>query len=254
MFEADIMISAIVVSAGKGVRMESQVRKQYLLLAGRPVVCHSLVAVDTCRLIDEIFLVIPEEDFDYCRNKLIAPLNLKKPLKLVSGGETRQDSVGNGLLAISDTGVRCEIVVIHDAVRPFILPEQLEILIIKARKSGACILGLPVSETLKRVNRMGIIEETLERDAVCYSQTPQVFHYDLIRDAHEQARLHGITGTDDAMLVERLGKNVTMISGSRCNIKITTPEDLMLAEVMMETGIWKIDSQVTRVQSEQKGL
>ena len=228
------MISAIIVAAGKGIRMDDTVRKQYLLLAGRPILGHTLPAFDVCNLIDKIFLVVPEEDFEFCHKNILSPLNLQKKVGLVSGGTERQDSVYNGLLAIDNKG---GIVVIHDGVRPFISPEQLAACINGAKEHGACILGIPAYDTVKSVSSSGYIDKTLERDTIWLAQTPQAFKYDLIIKAHENAKQEGFTGTDDAMLVERLGINVRVIRGNRYNIKITTREDLLLARAILQAGL-----------------
>lgn len=230
------MVSAIIVAAGKGTRMNSRVRKQYLLLAGRPVLCHTLLVFDTCSLVDRIFLVIPEEDFEFCRKNILSSLNFQKEINLVPGGAKRQDSVYKGLLAIDN---KDGIVVVHDGVRPFISSEQLVACIDGARGYGACILGIPAYDTLKSVNILGYINKTVEKDTVWLAQTPQAFQYDLLIKAHENAKQEGYTGTDDALLVERLKIDVKVITGSRYNIKITTDEDLELARTMFQHKMQK---------------
>jgi 2-C-methyl-D-erythritol 4-phosphate cytidylyltransferase len=225
------MVSAIIVAAGKGVRINDTIRKQYLDLAGRPILAYSLMAFDACDKIESIFLVVPEEDLNYCQKSILSLLKLQKKVNLVPGGAQRQDSVYNGLQALDN---KTDTVVIHDGVRPFIRSEQLTACIIGAKETGACILGVLASDTLKRVGKSGIIEKTLARDAVWLAQTPQAFQYDLIIKAHEKARQDGYSGTDDALLVERLGVSVKMIKGSKSNIKITSREDLKLARAMLQ--------------------
>jgi 2-C-methyl-D-erythritol 4-phosphate cytidylyltransferase len=225
------MVSAIIVAAGKGIRMKSRMRKQYLDLSGRPVLSHSLMTFDGCSLIDEIFIVVPESEIDYCQNNIIASLDLKTRVNLIPGGVQRQDSVYNGLQAIDE---KTTTVVIHDGVRPFIAPEKLTECIIGAKDFGACILAIPASDTLKHVNKSGFIETTLFRENIWLAQTPQAFRYSLIVKAHESARRDGYTGTDDASLVERLGKEVKIINGSKFNLKITTQEDLDVARAMFD--------------------
>jgi len=224
------MVSAIIVAAGKGLRMNHSVRKQYLLIAGRPILGHTLLVFDGSERIDEVFVVISKEDFDFCRDTLIPPLKLKKKINLVSGGTERQDSVYNGLLALSQ---KTDTVVIHDGVRPFVRPEELAACITGVEETGACILGIPAGDTLKHVGKTGRIEKTLARDNIWLAQTPQVFKYELILKAHETARRDGFRGTDDALLVEQLGIDVKIIPGSKTNIKITTPQDLDLAEAIL---------------------
>jgi len=227
-----MMTSAIIVAAGKGIRMGDNVRKQYLLLDGRPLISHTIAVFDECNMIDEIFLVVPEEDFVFCNENILNQQNFQKKTRLVPGGARRQDSVYNGLLAIDNIMDNNSIVVIHDGVRPFISPEQLTECITCANDYDACIFGIPAYDTLKRVNSSGFIENTIERNTIWLAQTPQAFKYNLIRRAHENALRAGIKGTDDAMLVELLETKVKIINGSRCNVKITTKEDLLLARAL----------------------
>ncbi|MBC2696656.1 MAG: 2-C-methyl-D-erythritol 4-phosphate cytidylyltransferase [Desulfobacteraceae bacterium] len=227
-----MMVSAIIVAAGKGVRMDDNVRKQYLLLDNRPIINHTIEVFDECNIIDEILLVVPEEDFVFCNENILNQQNFQKKVSLVPGGVKRQDSVYNGLLAI-DNIIDDSIVVIHDGVRPFIRSEQLTECITYATDYDACIFGIPAYDTLKKVNSSGFIEDTIERNTIWFAQTPQAFKYNLIRKAHENAICTGINGTDDAMLVEQLGIKVRVVMGSRCNVKITTKEDLLLARAMV---------------------
>lgn len=228
------MVSAIIVAAGKGIRMKGTMLKQYLDLSGRPVLAHSIMTFDSCGLVDEIFLVIPKKDVEYCQNKILSLLDLNNQINLVCGGAKRQDSVYNGLQAINKN---TDTVVIHDGVRPFIQPEELKECILGSKKNGACILGTPASDTLKRVDKSDIIETTLSRENIWLAQTPQVFRFDLILKAHETARRDGYVGTDDASLVERLGEDVKIINGGRFNIKITKKEDLAIAKAMFDAGL-----------------
>ncbi|QTA85074.1 2-C-methyl-D-erythritol 4-phosphate cytidylyltransferase [Desulfonema magnum] len=225
------MTSAIIVAGGKGLRMKEMVRKQYLLLAGRPILSHTLAVFDQCDAIDKIFLVAPAEDFDFCRKNLLGSFHFEKKITLVPGGAERQYSVYNGLMAVSD---KKSIVVIHDGVRPFVRHDQITACIESAKEHGACILGMPAFDTLKQVNSSGEIEKTLEREVIWLAQTPQAFQYDIIVSAHEAAAREGYIGTDDASLAERMGQKVKIITGSRNNIKITTQEDLRLAGIIME--------------------
>lgn len=227
------VVSAIIVAAGKGIRMDDKVRKQYLLLDGRPLISHTLAVFDQCNIIDEIFFVVPEKDFVFCNENILNRQKFQKKITLVPGGATRQDSVYNGLLAIGNVMDNNSVVVIHDGVRPFICHEQLTECITCANDYDACIFGIPAYDTLKRVNSSGFIENTIERNTIWFAQTPQAFKYNLIKRAHENALRVGIIGTDDAMLVEQLGIKVKVISGSRCNVKITTKEDLLLARAMV---------------------
>ncbi len=228
------MTAGIIVAAGSGVRMGADARKQYLRVGGIPILAHTLKAFDKCRAIDRIFLVVPKEDHDFCRIEIIDPLNLEKEPVLVPGGIVRQESVYNGIIA---AGEKTQIAVIHDGVRPFISPDAIEKSVISAQEHGACILGIPAFDTLKQTDSKGRITETIDRSTIWLAQTPQTFSYNLIKEAHEKAIEESYTGTDDASLVERLGKPVQIIQGSRNNIKITTPEDLPLAEAILSNGL-----------------
>ncbi len=224
---SDISVSAVIVAGGKGIRMSGATRKQYLLLAGRPILSHTLAVFDTCDAVSEIVLVIPEPDFDFCRRHILS--SLRKKIHIVPGGAERQDSVYNGLAALDS---ETDIVLIHDGVRPFVRHEHILACIREAEISGACILGIPAFDTLKQISDAGNIETTLARDKIWLAQTPQCFRYDLILAAHKSARRAGYVGTDDASLLERLGTTVKIIMGSRFNIKITTREDLVFADAI----------------------
>lgn len=232
----DHMNVALIVAAGKGVRMKGKVRKQYRDLAGRPILAHTLEAFDGCRLIARILLVVPAGDVDYCREMIRSDPTLKKRVDLVSGGKDRQGSVYNGLMAIGEMGNAdsVETIVIHDGVRPFVTDQQIAACITGAKDGGACILGLPVHDTVKQVNTSGTIERTLERDAIWLAQTPQAFRYHLIMEAHIQAKHEGYSATDDASLVERLGEEIKIIPGDRYNIKITRREDVDMANAILQ--------------------
>ena len=221
---------AIIVSAGKGVRMNRSTPKQYLLLQGRPVLCHTIIAFDSCPEVDNIILVVPENDIQFCREQLLSELNLKTPVNVLAGGKRRQDSVFNGLLSIDDRG---GIVVIHDSVRPLVSSDMISRCIRKARTSGACILGVPLRDTLKAVDGNSVIKKTIPRESLWLAQTPQAFHYQLIRDAHEAAAKQGFEATDDAALLEWMGLPVSILGSTADNLKITTNEDLVLANIIL---------------------
>jgi len=210
--------------------MHRSTPKQYLLLQGRPVLCHTVMAFNKCSEVDKIILVVPEKDIPYCRDQLLSDLYLEIPIDVLAGGQRRQDSVFNGILSIED---RESIVVIHDGVRPLVRPEMISACINKARTSGACILGIPVQDTLKSVRGDGAIQGTIQREKLWLAQTPQAFHYQLIRNAHTAASRDGVEGTDDAMLLERMGVPVNILLSRRENLKITTNEDLMLADAIL---------------------
>lgn len=215
--------------------MKTAAPKQYLMLGGLPILSRTLLTVDACLEIEDIRLVVPEPDMDYCREAVLKPIRLRAPVRLVAGGACRQESVSNGLSTLlHDDGI----VVIHDGVRPFVPADEIRQCVAAAQIHGACVLGVPVSDTLKAVDENGDIIRTVDRTSLWHAQTPQAFKCRLIKEAHERARRDGVTGTDDASLVERLGRKVHLIPGRIFNIKITTPEDLELAEVI-ENMIYK---------------
>ena len=225
------MVYAIIVAAGKGIRMRDSVRKQYIALGGMPMLSRTLGVFNRCDLIDRIIVAVPEDDIDFCRNEIIPAANMEKEPILVIGGARRQDSVYSSLKTIeTDDGV----VLIHDGVRPFVKPEHLVACIKGAQENGACILGIPAFDTVKHVNAKNEIVQTHKRDMLWLAQTPQAFQLQLIKKAHENAKQEGFMGTDDASLVERLGGVVKMMPGSRSNIKITNQEDLKLARALLQ--------------------
>jgi 2-C-methyl-D-erythritol 4-phosphate cytidylyltransferase len=225
------MIAAIIVAGGAGLRMKTPLRKQYLPLNGIPVLARTLKIFIDSRLFDQICTVVPSEDITFCKENILPHLlsseeKLKLPLQFVAGGKERQDSVYNGILSIENPR---SLVVIHDGVRPFIDAGRISACIQAAEESGAATLGIPIQDTLKKVDPDGHVLETLERNRYWYTQTPQAFQYSLLRKAHEKAREEGFYGTDDAGLVERLGGSVLMVEGDKLNFKITTAEDMVLA-------------------------
>jgi 2-C-methyl-D-erythritol 4-phosphate cytidylyltransferase len=224
-------VFAIIVAAGKGLRMNDPTKKQYLCVEGAPVIVHTLRVFSSCDAIAKIILVVPREDLGYCRDEFLSVAGPDTEITLVAGGPRRQDSVYNGLRAVD---VDDSIVIIHDGVRPLVTHDQIKACINTAFKHSACILGLPAFDTLKRVDTTATIVETLDRNTIWLAQTPQAFRYDLIVKAHNHARRKGLTATDDAFLVEQLGREVKIIEGSRRNIKITNPDDLKLARILLK--------------------
>jgi 2-C-methyl-D-erythritol 4-phosphate cytidylyltransferase len=228
-----MMIYGLVVAGGKGTRLKGPLTKQYRELAGIPILTRTLKVFDACEALKGIILVVPPEDIGYCRETIVSAGGVqRKVTAIVGGGPKRQDSVRNGLEAIDEDD---SIVAIHDAVRPLVTSMALAACVDAACRHGAAILGVPVWDTLKAVQPDGSITHTLPRDGVWLAQTPQAFRTALIREAHEKARREGYSGTDDAELVERLGKKVHVVPGTRLNIKITTVEDLALAEALLRS-------------------
>ena len=228
------MAAAVIVAAGSGTRMRTTLRKQYLALAGLPILTRTLSVFEDCELIDQICLVIPGEDFDFCRQNILVPGKFHTKIQLIAGGQSRQDSVYNGLQKVER---RCGIVAIHDGVRPLIRHDELIACIKGAGQTGACVLAVPAFDTLKQADASGRIVGTLKRENIWLAQTPQAFDLELIKKAHELARREGNAGTDDASLVEHLGAPVTIVAGSRSNIKITSSEDLKIAQCLLREAM-----------------
>ena len=219
--------TAIITAAGYGRRMGGQKKKQFLLLGGAPILAHTLEKFQNSNLITDIILITPNEDIEFCKKEFLLKYNFTKIKKIVSGGEKRQDSVSNGLKKIShDT----EIIVIHDGVRPFISARLLETAIKEAIKRGAAVAAIPVKDTLKKISASGKLGNGLNRDSIWRIQTPQVFKKEILIHAFEKARQDDFYGTDESSLVTRIGKSVHIVKGSELNIKITTPEDIILGE------------------------
>lgn len=209
--------------------MESSTPKQYLDLGGRPILVQTLEAFEECPSVDGIYLIVPPEQMDTVQKDIVEKYQFKKVHKVVRGGKMRQQSVWNGLRAIR---TECEIVVVHDGVRPFISRKLIEQSIMEAQKSGAAVVAVLAKDTVKRAAK-GKKVQTLPREEIWLAQTPQTFQFPLLMKAYQKAHQEDFLGTDDASLVERLGHPITLITGDYTNIKITTPEDLLVAEVLL---------------------
>jgi 2-C-methyl-D-erythritol 4-phosphate cytidylyltransferase len=219
----------IIVAAGKGERMGAMLPKPFLSLLGTPLLIHTLRAITSSSLIRKIILVIAEDRESLSQDILQAHGPFSVPISLVYGGNERQDSVRFGLATLD---LESEIVVIHDAARPFLTPDILDASIYAAAEYGGAVVALPARDTIKRVAESGMVTETIPRQQLWLAQTPQTFQVALIREAHARAAAEGIIMTDDAALLEWSGKSVKVVAGSSRNFKITTPEDLVLAEMI----------------------
>ncbi|HHY05144.1 MAG TPA: 2-C-methyl-D-erythritol 4-phosphate cytidylyltransferase [Thermoanaerobacterales bacterium] len=224
-------VSAVIAAGGRGKRMNSSTSKQFLNLKGHPIIYYTLKTFYTMDAIDEIILVVGKYDME-CTRAILDRYRFNK-IKLVEGGSERRDSVYNGLRQLSP---QTDIVAIHDGVRPFIKKRVIMESIEEAKKYGAVGVAVPVKDTIKVVGENNIIKYTPERKTLWGMQTPQTFKYEIIMEAHEKARLEGVYGTDDAVLVERIGLPVKIIQGGYENIKITTPEDIVIAESFVTMG------------------
>jgi len=224
------MIGAVIVAGGSGSRMGASVKKQYLNLTGVPIVAHTLLAFDRHPDLERMVLVVPEDDLAWCQASILGPLSLDHDVQLVAGGRRRQDSVRNGLAAIGDADGT---VMIHDGVRPFVRLALMDALLTGVTISGGCIPGIPATDTVKQVDVNGMVVRTLNRQQIRLVQTPQTFSLSLIRGAHQVAGQHEFSATDDASIAEFAGEKVTVVPGDPDNIKITTPEDLLIAKAIL---------------------
>ena len=222
-----INATAIIPAGGSGRRMESREAKQYLLLQGIPLLVHTLRPFQNAAVIREIILVVPADDVVKMRTYIVDAYSLTKIRKVVAGGKERQDSVRNGLAVLP---ADCEIVLIHDAARPFVSPALIEKAIDGALREGAAAVGIRARDTVKQCDGAGRVIDTLDREQIWMAQTPQAFRRTTIVAAHQKAQEENFYGTDDAALVERMGIPVIMIDGIPDNIKITTRDDLAWAE------------------------
>ena len=219
---------AVIPAAGIGSRMHADRAKQVLELGGVPLLVHTLRRFEACEAIDQVVLVL-QPDLTSEVFSLLSKHNLKKIVRVVAGGAERQDSVYRGLQVIKEE--TAGIVVVHDAVRPFIRPEEIRLVVERAEKKGAAILALHAVDTIKQV-RKSTIRRTLDRNLIYQAQTPQAFRYAILLEAYEKACADGFRATDDAQLVERTRHKVSVVDGSPINIKITRPFDLKLADVI----------------------
>jgi len=222
-----VRIAALIPAAGRGTRLGHGRPKQFLPLAGTPILAKTLSVFESSPLIRDIILVVPPGEESYSREAIIERYNLFKVKRIVPGGATRQASVAAGVSAVAED---ISLVLIHDAARPFVSHEVIQRVVDTAMVSGAACAAIPVVDTLKRSTggREGAI--TVDREGVWAAQTPQAFRTSVLVAALERAAADGYTGTDDASLVERLGYPVVLVEGHPCNVKITTSEDLEYAE------------------------
>jgi len=228
--------AAIVLAAGQGKRMQSAVAKQFLLLNNEPVVCHSLRAFEESE-VETIILVTGADEIEYCREEIVNKYGFKKVSAIVAGGKERYHSVYEGLCALSGALGMDGIVLIHDGARPMVTREIITRTIEAAKLYGACVAAMPVKDTIKVADENGFAAMTLDRSTLWQMQTPQTFEYGLVYDAYQkllsnEAYQKGIT--DDAMVVEAMsGGSVKLVEGSYENIKVTTPEDMIVAESLL---------------------
>ncbi|SDO63250.1 2-C-methyl-D-erythritol 4-phosphate cytidylyltransferase [Alkalicoccus daliensis] len=221
----------VLLAAGQGKRMQAGRNKQFLSIAGIPLLIHTLRVFEEDSLCKEVLLVVNKKEREEI-DALLKEWKIQKKIRLVDGGRERQDSVYAGLMAGTAGNAKEDLVFIHDAARPFIRREELHFLAEETAKSGAAILAVPVKDTVKEVKE-GTITKTTDRSLLWAAQTPQAFRYEVIVEAHEFANQQNHIGTDDASLVEHAGGTVKIVQGHYENFKVTTPEDLLFAEAVI---------------------
>jgi 2-C-methyl-D-erythritol 4-phosphate cytidylyltransferase len=229
-------IAAIVPAAGLGTRMGAGTPKQFLELDGMPLVIYTLRRLAACAAITDFFISTRADEIVALQDK-VGKSGIGRPARVVHGGDTRQQSVANALAQVDPT---TEIVLVHDAERPLVTPEQIDRVIAEARKRGAAILGIPAIDTVKEVKRaslpedVALISATIPRERIVLAQTPQAFTYAILRDAFRKAQQDDVTASDESALVERMGHEVFVVLGSERNLKITRPSDMDLARFYLE--------------------
>jgi 2-C-methyl-D-erythritol 4-phosphate cytidylyltransferase len=210
--------------------MGGSVPKQFLALGGQPLILHSLRVFQASSVIEEVILAVPLNEMDYCLKEIVAKHRFTKVTKVVPGGHERQDSVRHALEAVHDD---VDVVLVHDAVRPFLTEHMVEEVVKAARAKGAAIIALPMKDTVKQVGADHVIERTVDRQSLWLAQTPQAFRRDWLLAAHRKAHAEGIRATDDAYLIEWAGHPVSVVEGSGENIKVTRPEDMVIGEAIL---------------------
>ncbi|MBN2105461.1 2-C-methyl-D-erythritol 4-phosphate cytidylyltransferase [bacterium] len=231
MIDGEGTVVAIVAAGGTGKRMGHAVPKQFLLLHKKPLLIHTLQTLDNCSLVDEVIVGIPLSQIPTAE-QLLKDWHIQKVSRVIAGGKERQDTVSNALKVVRQDA---SIIFTHDAVRPLVSVKKIEETIRIASKEGAAILAVREKCTVKRVIE-GRVSETMDRHDLWQVQTPQAFHARWLQDAYQSARRDGVQATDDAMLVERMNLPVCIVEGEDRNIKITSPEDLIIAEALFNMG------------------
>ena len=228
---ANIRASAVIAAAGQGKRFGDGLPKQFLPLGGKPVLAYSIETFSNSDLIGEIIIVVPDDWARAVKTNIVDRFAFPKVTKIIPGGSERQDSVLNGFNSLSG---KPDIVAVHDGARPLVSIELLEEVIREASACGAALAALPSNDTIKKSSPDLYVDSTVARESLWSAQTPQAFRYDLLKNALSKAAEDGFRGTDESLLVERTGVKVKIVKGSPYNIKITTPEDLRLGELILK--------------------
>jgi 2-C-methyl-D-erythritol 4-phosphate cytidylyltransferase len=224
-------VSVIIAAAGMSNRMGSKINKQFIVIDNKPILAQTIEKFESCKYVDEIIVVSKEQEVEYCRKEIVRKYGYRKVTNIIKGGKERQDSIYNGIMALNE---RTDIVLTHDGARPFVRMESIISGIEGALEHGACVIGVPLKDTIKVIEDNNQVHHTPNRALLWAAQTPQCFQIDLLKEGYEYAISEGILGTDDSSLVEKKGYPVKMIMGTYDNIKITTPEDLVVAESIVK--------------------
>lgn len=225
-----MIAAALIPAAGRGQRMGLEVEKQFVKLAGKPLLAHTLAQFEATAGVDQIVVIVPPGREAFCAQAIVEANGLRKVTRIVAGAETRQRSVMAGFRCLGD---EVDVVVIHDGARPFVSPSMIQGSIEQAYRCGSAIVAIPVSDTLKRVSEAGEVVGTVDRQQLWRAQTPQAFRRSILQRALAHAEAHHIEGTDEAALVESLSQPVHILTGSVWNVKVTTPDDLTFAEALL---------------------
>lgn len=223
-------VAAVIVAGGSGRRMGMNIKKQFIELEGKAILAHTIEAFNKCKVIDEIVVVVGKEDIDKVKTEIVSRYGYDKVIQIVEGGTERQESVYNGLMAVTK---EVQYVMIHDGARPFISQGILEKALIMTKEKHATVVAVPVKDTIKVVNGELEVEATPSRSTLWSVQTPQSFKKELLVNAYAYAKEKSLIVTDDSMLVEAYGKKVHVVEGDYNNIKITTSEDLVLGQAIL---------------------
>lgn len=223
------MNGVVIVAAGTGSRMNMGINKQFIKLEGKEIIAYTIEKFYNNSNIEDIVVVVKEDESEFFKKEILDKYNFKN-IKIAYGGKERQDSVYNGLKLLDK---KCHVVLIHDGARPFVSDKIIDNCIEEAKNHKAVVVGVPVKDTIKVIDKDKYIVDTPNRSVLWAVQTPQTFDYNILIDSYKDAFKNGFYGTDDAMLVERIGYKVKMVEGSYNNIKITTQEDLNIGSQIL---------------------
>jgi 2-C-methyl-D-erythritol 4-phosphate cytidylyltransferase len=225
-----MITAALIPAAGRGQRMGLDIEKQFLQLGGKPLLAYTLARFEATPTIDRIVVIVPSGRETFCYQEIVAPGGIRKVTHIVAGAETRQRSVMAGFSCLDQD---VDVVVIHDGARPFVTPSLIQAAVDAALAGGSAVAAIPESDTLKRVSSAGTVIETVDRRNLWRAQTPQAFRRAILQRALAYATQHNVDATDEASLVEWLSWPVRIFPGSIWNFKVTSPDDLVLAELLL---------------------